>query len=136
MNLSVKNLSLVFMAGLFGGLLNALVVWFLGQIGAPQTLGVQIAPPLASDFIYPELVWGGVWGLLFLIPLGRLSFPVKGVLISLVPSLVQLFLVLPHKAHKGILGLQLGMLTPLVVLIYTAFWGVMAGLWLTWARQD
>ncbi len=136
MNFSMKNLSLVFMAGLFGGLVNCLIVWFLGWLGIPQTLRVQIAPPLNSSFIYPELVWGGLWGLLFLVPLGRLSFPVKGAVISLVPSMVQLFVLFPLKAHQGILGLQLGALTPLVVLIYTALWGIPAGLWLQWALRD
>jgi len=130
MNLSMKNLSLVFTAGLFGGLVNCLIVWLFGKLGIPQALGVQIAPPLTTAFIYPELVWGGLWGLLFLIPLGRLSFPVKGLLISLLPSMVQLFGVFPFIARKGILGLQLGALTPLVVLIYTALWGIPAGLWL------
>ena len=130
MNLSMKNLSLVFTAGLFGGLVNCLIVWLFGKLGIPQALGVQIAPPLTTAFIYPELVWGGLWGLLFLIPLGRLSFPVKGLLISLLPSMVQLFWVFPFIARKGILGLQLGALTPLVVLIYTALWGIPAGLWL------
>ena len=91
MNLSMKNLSLVFTAGLFGGLVNCLIVWLFGKLGIPQALEVQIAPPLTTAFIYPELVWGGLWGLLFLIPLGRLSFPVKGLPISLLPSMVQLF---------------------------------------------
>jgi hypothetical protein len=136
MNLSMKNLSLVFTAGLFGGLVNCLIVWLFGKLGIPQALGVQIAPPLTTAFIYPELVWGGLWGLLFLIPLGRLSFPVKGLLISLLPSMVQLFWVFPFIARKGILGLQLGALTPLVVLIYTALWGIPAGLWLKWALPD
>jgi hypothetical protein len=136
MNLSMKNLSLVFTAGLFGGLVNCLIVWLFGKLGIPQALGVQIAPPLTTAFIYPELVWGGLWGLLFLIPLGRLSFPVKGLLISLLPSMVQLFWVFPLIARKGILGLQLGALTPLVVLIYTALWGIPAGLWLKWALPD
>lgn len=136
MNLSMKNLSLVFTAGLFGGLVNCLIVWLFGKLGIPQALEVQIAPPLTTAFIYPELVWGGLWGLLFLIPLGRLSFPVKGLLISLLPSMVQLFWVFPFIARKGILGLQLGALTPLVVLIYTALWGIPAGLWLKWALPD
>ncbi len=135
MNFSMNNFSLVFMAGLFGGLINSLIVWFLGRLGVPQALGVQIAPPLDAAFIYPELVWGGIWGLLFLVPLGRLTFPVKGAVISLIPSLVQLFLLFP-KAHKGILGLQLGTLTPVIVVIYTALWGIPAGLWLQWERPD
>ena len=136
MNFSVKNLSLVFMAGLFGGLLNCLAVWLFGRLGIAQALGVQIAPPLTTTMLYSKLVWGGIWGLLFLIPLGRVSFPVRGLLFSLGPSLVQLFLVFPLQAHAGVGGLQLGVLTPLFVLFYNAVWGITAGLWLKWARQD
>jgi len=91
---------------------------------------------LTTALLYSKLVWGGIWGSLFLIPLGRLSFPVKGLLFSLGPSLVQLFVVFPFQAPKGILGLQLGALTPLFVLIYNAVWGIIAGVWLQWVRQD
>ena len=136
MNLFVKNLSLVFVAGLVGGLLNCLAVWLFGWLGIPQAFGVQIAPPLTTALLFSKLVWGGIWGSLFLIPLGRLSFPVKGLLFSLGPSLVQLFVVFPFQAPKGILGLQLGALTPLFVLIYNAVWGIIAGVWLQWVRQD
>jgi hypothetical protein len=74
--------------------------------------------------------------LLFLAPLGRVSFPVRGLLFSLGPSLAQLFWVFPLKAQKGILGLQLGALTPLLVLFYNTVWGVAAGWWLNLVRQD
>jgi hypothetical protein len=136
MKLSMKNLSLVFIAGLWGGLLNCLAVWLFGRLGIAQALGVHIAPPLTTALLYAKLVWGGLWGLLFLIPLGRLSFPLKGLLFGLGPSLVQLFVVFPLKAHKGVLGLQLGALTPLFVLFYNAVWGVAAGLWLKWVWKD
>jgi hypothetical protein len=131
MKLSVKNLSLVFMAGLVGGLFNCLAVWLFGRVGIAQTFGVQIAPPWTTVLLYSKLVWGGIWGLLFLIPLGQVSFPVRGLLFGLGPSLVQLFVVFPLKAHKGAMGLQLGALTPLFVLIYNAVWGVAAGWWLS-----
>lgn len=136
MNFSVKNLSLVFVAGLVGGLLNCLAVWLFGWLGIAQALGVQIAPPLTTVLLYSKLVWGGIWGLLFLIPLGRMSFPVRGLLFSLGPSLVQLFLVFPIQAQKGVLGLQLGALTPLFVLFYNAVWGLAAGWWLNQVRRD
>jgi hypothetical protein len=135
-NPSMKNLSLVFMAGLWGGLLNSLVVWLFGWLGIPQALGVNIAPPLTTALVYPKLVWGGLWGLLFLVPMGRLSMPVRGLLFSLGPTLVQLFWVFPLKAHQGVLGLQLGALTPVFVLFYNAVWGVAAGLWLGKAQKD
>jgi hypothetical protein len=136
MNVSMHNLSLVFMAGLWGGLLNCLVVWLFGWLGIAQALGVQITPPLNTALLYPKLVWGGLWGLLFLVPLGRVSFPVRGLIFSLGPTLAQLVWIFPFRAHQGVLGLQLGALTPLFVIFYNAVWGVAAGWWLNLVRRN
>jgi hypothetical protein len=133
-DLTMRNLSLVFAAGCWGGLLNSLAVWLFGLLGITQALGVQIAPSLTPAFLYPRLVWGGLWGFLFLVPLGRWSFPARGLLFSLGPTLVQLFMVFPFMAHKGFMGLQLGYLTPVLVVFYNVIWGVGAGLWLKWGR--
>jgi hypothetical protein len=130
MNLMTRNLSLVFMAGCWGALWNSLAVWLFGLLGIAAALGVHLAPPLTPAFLYPRLVWGGLWGLLFLVPLGRWSFPARGLLFSLAPTLVQLFLVFPVVAQKGVLGLQLGYLTPCLVVFYNAVWGYVAGWWL------
>jgi hypothetical protein len=133
-DLTMRNFSLVFVAGCWGALINSLAVWLFGALGINSALGVNLAPPLTTAFLYPRLVWGGLWGFLFLIPLGRKSFPARGLIFSLGPTLVQLFLVFPVMAQKGVLGLQLGNLTPLLVLFYNAIWGLGAGLWLKWAR--
>ena len=130
MHLTMRNLSLVFAAGCWGALWNSLAVWLGGYLGIAPALGVHIAPALTPAFLYPRLVWGGLWGLLFLLPGGRWSFPARGLLFSLAPTLVQLCLVFPLMAHKGVLGLQLGSLTPLMVVLYNAIWGYAAGLWL------
>ena len=135
MNFSLKNLSLVFAAGLWGALLNSLALWLFGLLHITTALGVHLAPPLTPAFLYPRLVWGGLWGLLFFLPLGRLSFTARGLLLSLGPSLAQLFWVFPLKAHQGVLGLHLGVLTPVFVLFFNAVWGVAAGLWLQWVRN-
>jgi len=134
-DLNMRNLSLIFVAGCWGALLNSLAVWLFGVLGIAQALGVQLALPLTAAFLYPRLVWGGLWGFLFLVPLGRWSFPVRGLFFSLGPTLVQLFLVFPFMAHKGVLGLQLGNLTPVLVVFYNAIWGLGAGLWLKWGRN-
>ena len=130
MRVSCKNLSLLFVAGALGGLVNSLVVWGLGTLGLPQALGVKLAPALSPPWLYQRLVWGGLWAFLFLLPLRRWPYEVRGLLFSLGPSLATFFLVLPLQAHKGLLGLQLGALTPVFVLFYNAVWGVIAGLWL------
>jgi len=49
-------------------------------------------------------------------------------LLSLFPTAVQLFVVFPMMAHKGMAGLELGLLTPLLVLFFNGIWGMVAAL--------
>jgi hypothetical protein len=132
--LTVRNLSLVFVAGCWGALWNSLAVWLFGVLGITPALGVHITPPLTAAFLYPRLVWGGLWGFLFLLAAGRRPWPTRGLFFSLGPTLAQLCLVFPYLTHKGFLGLELGYLTPVLVLFYNAIWGLGAGYWLKWAR--
>lgn len=135
MKLSFQNISLTFAAGCLGGLFNALFLWLFGALGLTAALGVQLAPVLTAPWLYQRLVWGGLWGWLFLLPMG-LSYPVRGLLYSLGPSCVASLVVLPLQAHKGVFGLALGHLTPVFVLFYNAVWGLVAGWWLVLMERD
>lgn len=130
----LQRLSLVFAAGAFGGVLNSLAVWLCGEHGLTSSIGVRIAPGLTPDWLYPRIVWGGVWGALFLLPFLRSKPLQRGVLFSLGPSLVQLFFIFPHITQHGYLGVELGALTPVFVLAVNAVWGVAASLWISCAR--
>ena len=130
-----RNLSLVFAAGCLGGLLNSLAVWSFGEFGINAALGVKIAPQLSPAWLYPRLVWGGIWGLLFLLPMLSTRIWSRGFIFSLGPTLVQLFVVFPMKAHKGAMGLDLGLLTPLLVILFNAIWGWTAAIWLRWTGR-
>ena len=135
MNNLAKKLSLVFAAGCLGGLLNSLAVWIFGMIGITSALGVKITPPLSAPWLYPRIVWGGIWGLLFLLPLMHKRFLYRGLIFSLGPTIVQLFIVFPVKASKGIMGFDLGLLTPLFVFVFNAIWGLTAAIWLRWVNK-
>ena len=128
------KLSMVFAAGCLGGLVNSLAVWLSGMYGISAAIGVKIAPQLSAAWLYPRIVWGGIWGLLFLLPLLRRKFLAQGLIYSLGPTLVQLFVVFPMKANKGVMGLDLGDLTPLAVVVFNAVWGVTASFWLRWTK--
>ena len=123
-------LSAIFTAGAFGGLINALAVWASGHFGVSSALGVSIAPDLAPAMIYSKAFWGGLWGVLFLLPWWRGGIFKRGFFYSLGPTLVQLLVVFPFKAQKGFLGLDLGLLTPVMVLAFNAAWGWAAAIWL------
>ncbi len=132
---SVKEWSLAYAAGAVGGIANGLAIWLFGLVGINQLLGVAIAPQLVTPYIYNKLVWGGIWGFIFLLPFPRLTYVSRGLIYSLAPSLVQIFIVFPLALHKGVGGIELGDLTPLLVLFYNAVWGVVTAIWLKWSRS-
>ena len=135
MNNIVRKVSLVFAAGVLGGLLNSLAVWGAGEFGITAAAGVKIAPTLSAAWLYPRLVWGGIWGILFLVPMMQTRIWSRGFIYSLGPTLVQLFIVFPMKAKKGMMGIDLGLLTPVFVVIFNAIWGWTTAIWLRWTGK-
>ena len=125
-----RRLSIYFSAGAFGGLVNSFALWAMGELKITTALGVKLAPHLTSAWLYPRIVWGGLWGVLFLIPLFQGSAIKRGFMLSLGPTLVQLFIIFPQWANKGILGLDLGTMTPVIVIVLNAVWGIAAAYWL------
>ncbi|MCG6972936.1 MAG: hypothetical protein LJE66_07315 [Desulfobacterales bacterium] len=122
----MKKILVYFSAGCLGGLANSLAVWAFGANGITHQFGVAIAPTLTPAWLYPRIVWGGIWGFVFLLPFLNSKLILKGAIISIFPTLVQLFVVFPLKAHKGYLGLDLGMYTPVFVVIFNLVWGIVA----------
>ncbi|MGD9506558.1 MAG: hypothetical protein AB7W37_16750 [Syntrophobacteraceae bacterium] len=137
--INVWRISLCFAGGALGALANSFVVWQMGKLGVPQMVGVDIAPAWTLQFLYPRIVWGGLWGFVFLFPVWKRGFWTavfsRGVFFSLFPTAFQLFYVFPNLLGKGMLGAALGGLTPLFVFLYNAVWGFCAGLWIYLAER-
>jgi hypothetical protein len=130
----MKRLLICFGAGCLGALANCLAVWACGKYGITAALGVRMAPALTSDWLYPRIVWGGLWGLLFVLPLLNSRPIAKGLFMSIFPTLFQLLVVFPLQSKKGYLGLDLGTMTPVFVIVFNFVWGVVASLAIRWAR--
>lgn len=136
MNNLYLQMTLVFAAGCLGGLANGVVVWLSGVLGITKMLGVSIKPAWTPSWIYAKIVWGGLWGFLFLYPLPLdATWCVKGAVYSLGPTLGVLFIVFPFQAKKGFLGLKLGMLTPVFAILVNAVWGIVAAYWIMMISQ-
>ena len=131
-----QKLTIYFAAGSLGGLLNSLALWIFGVVGITTALGVQLAPALTPPWLYPRLVWGGVWGVLFFLPMLKKNPFWQGLVFSLGPTIIQLFVVFPFRVQKGMLGLDLGALTPVFVLIFNAIWGLGAAYWIKYVERD
>lgn len=131
----LRTISLVFAAGALGGLANGFVIWLAGHMEITAALDVKIAPALTMSFLYSRIVWGGLWGFLFLLPLLKSRWFTRGFLFSLGPTVIQLFVIYPYNTHKGFMGINLGLWTPLFVVTFNIVWGIVAALWLRWTGR-
>lgn len=130
----MKKLLLFFAAGSAGALANSLTVWLFGDLGITRFIGVSISPGLSAEWLYPRIVWGGLWGLLFMLPMLNSRLYAKGSILSLFPTAVQLFVVYPFVVHKGFAGVKLGLYTPVCVLFFNWVWGVVTAVMIRLAK--
>jgi hypothetical protein len=130
----MKKILVCFAAGCLGALISSLVSWQAGELGLARWAGVSIAPTLSADWLCPRIVWGGLWGLLFMLPFLKSRFFLKGMLLSLVPTLVELLYVFPYKTQHGLMGLKLGMWAPVFVLVVNWVWGVVTATAIRFSR--
>jgi hypothetical protein len=103
------------------------MAWLAAQYGITRALNAHVATALLPAVIYARVVLGGLWGLLFLLPLSRGAL-VRAVLLGLVVSLVMLVIhpVLAGKAVHLLNG------TALFIVLLNLVWGMTTAclLWL------
>jgi len=130
----MKNILVVFAAGCVGAFFQCLVMWLFTRYGLMHSLQVNLSGSINPAWMYPRIVWGGLWGLLFLLPILSGGIFVRSFVIALIPACVQLFVIYPIYEGKGVAGLSLGMLTPFLVLFFYWIWALAALITLKLAR--
>jgi hypothetical protein len=118
-------------AGALAAVLTSLVVWVAVRAKLGGFIDVELGKLYGGALDPHVLGWRVLEGSLFALalPLARgrgLTAVRAGLLVSLLPSLDALFLELPRSGY-GMLGVQLGALTPVVVLAANGLWGWFLG---------
>jgi hypothetical protein len=118
-------------AGALAALLTTLVLWVAVRAQLGSLIDVQLGKLFPGALDPHSVGWRVLEGSLFALALplarGRGLTPVRaGLVVSLLPTLRALFLQLPNAGH-GMLGVQLGALTPVVVLAANGLWGWLLG---------
>jgi hypothetical protein len=130
----MKKILICYAAGSVGALASCIAAWLAGDLGVTRMAGVSMAPALTSGWLYPRILWGGLWGLLFLLPVIKSRTITRGTLFSLFPTLVQLFIIFPDREGYGIAGIRLGLLTPVFIFLYNWIWGIVTSLTIRFSR--
>ena len=129
-----------FTAGLLGAVVSSLFLWSCNEWGVTTMLGVNMVQTLKLAELYPKMMVGGLWGLVYFFTVGvprhRRYWVRKGLYFSLIPSLFALFYLYPNIYHQGMAGLDLGMFAPLLIVVINLVWGLFTGFFtrLFWGR--
>ncbi len=124
----IRNISAAFTGGAIGAFIDSFNIWCMGKIGISDLLGITMKPEFTAPWLYMRMIWGGIWMLLLLLPIMNNRVALKGMAVSLVPSAMMLFVVLPSMG-KGTLGLGFGSLMPVVVIGLNFIYGIVASYW-------
>ncbi len=120
-----RRATLAFAAGALGALILCLFVWALIALHVTAAVGLNLPPDISGMtkvWLYKQMVWGGIWGFIFLLP-WRSSWWLRGLVYGIGPSLITLFVLLPPAARENIALVVL-------VLVANSVWGLVAAWWL------
>jgi len=130
-----------FCAGILAAIISTAFAWACAEYGITELAGVTIRTSLNIEALYPRMIWGGLWGLIYALTVAhvrtRKQWVRKGMLISILPSMYQLLVVYPYHTAQGTLGMQLGTMTPLFVVCFNLVWGIAIGIFarLLWGKS-
>jgi hypothetical protein len=119
-----RMLTLGFGAGAFGACILVLIYALLGALHVPELIGLPPPEPRPMlPIFYRTVVWGGLWGLLLVVPVLSRLWWLKGMIIGALATLAILFY------------FDRGIMTPptrfAYALVLNLIWGLAAGGW--WA---
>jgi len=118
-----RRIVLVYALGSLSGLMMSMLSWLLGYGELFGGFGLRWVPG-----VYQNMVWGGVFGMVFLLPADPRRWWWNGFIFGGLPAVAQLFWALPQTTDYGFAGLKLGWLTSLAVIAYYTVWGWITGL--------
>lgn len=131
--MQLRKLSAGFSSGVVGALVFSVLYWLSIHFSLTNQMGIFLTVPgswrniLAA--LYPCLVWGGIFGLLFLLPWLPKYWWVRGVLFSLIPTVIMLIYYIPQVMDGGMFGVSLGKYTFAFFVAMNAIWGLVASFW-------
>lgn len=120
----MKALFVFYAAGSLSAFFKSLLDGFLSHWGIYIILGSKLHLQLTPPHLFSQLVWGGLWALLFpLFKMQRIPLIRGALLLGLFPTLAECFYFMPRQG-AGWLGTAWGVATPIVVLLLNTCWAL------------
>ncbi len=127
-----KKVIAAFTAGCFGGIIVNADQYLVGFLNLPKIIGLGIVPDFNMIDLLSDVMWGGVWGLLFAVPFLDNMLTLKGVLLGGFSFLLQLLTAVSY-VHEHVITIN----DPVALIAYlfglNVYWGVISSVcWNSW----
>ena len=116
----LREFALCFSAGSAGALAKSGLIWLWVRVAGSGGVAMHLAGAQYPKGIYARIVWGGIAAFLFLLPLVRNNWLIRGLVWGAVVAAIQL-IVIPLLGHGGV---HFTLAPTLSVLALSCFWGV------------
>jgi hypothetical protein len=117
-----RQLSIAFAAGAVGALALGVFLLILRDTGVLANLGIRPPPVRMPEFLYGRMVWGGIWALLFVLPVMTGQWLLRGVVVGVLASLAAIFYFNPAWQGAAFNFVAL-------IFVANAVWGIVAAGW-------
>jgi predicted membrane protein len=117
-----KSITIGFTSGAIGGIANVLFLSIIALLGLQSFVDPGNLTTFKA-FLYKQMVWGGLWGIIMAIVYMPKNWILRGIIFGLITAAVVLFYLLPSKG-LGIAGLEKGINIPFLVLGADLTWGI------------
>lgn len=125
-----KSVAIGFTSGAIGGIANVVFLAIIALIGLQSFVDPGNLTTFKA-FLYKQMVWGGLWGIIMAIIYIPKNWILRGIIFGLITAAVVFLVVLPMKG-AGIAGLEKGTHIPLLVLGADLTWGIVTSFFVSY----
>ena len=129
--ISLKDASIAFAAGALGAFIIMVLFWLETINGITAFFKIDVAVKTWQELLpdlYRIITWGGLWGLLLLLPIMKNRYLARGVLFGSIATLVEYFYFAPQ-AGLGYFAIEQGYMMPVNIFLLNLLWGIIAASW-------
>lgn len=120
----LRDIALVFAAGCAGALAKTGVIWLCLHFSSLHGVASYLSGAQYPAGFYARIVWGGIGAALFLLPLVRKSWLVRGLCWGIIAALLQL-VALPLLSGGSV---HFALIPILAALVLSCVWGITTAL--------
>lgn len=127
MKKQVNKLCIAYAAGTIGALANAAFIAVIAMMGINVIFDMVAFSSLSFGWLFPRMIWGGIFALFLLAPTLGKRWIVRGLLVSIVPTIIAIYAMpVLQGGMTEALKLEITLMILVITYLFNCVWGLVA----------